>query len=141
MRCQWCLLLPFGKSIQMLILSNVLYLALLMWSMMRLGKRCNSPLLYTYLLTPAVFGEPTRFEPNFANVAMTSLGLLCLVESNCFQNRKWSLAWGIVFGSALMLDRLTVLFYLGQRACMCLQKSNGPINVFVGVFYTLCFCF
>ena len=37
------LLLPFGKSIQLLVLSNVLYLALLMWSMIRLGKRYNSP--------------------------------------------------------------------------------------------------
>ena len=69
------------------------------------------------MLTPAVFGGATRFEPNFANVAMTSMGLLCLVESNCFQHRKWSLAWGLVFGSALMLDRLTVLFYLGP-ACL-----------------------
>ena len=112
------LLLPFGKSIQLLILSNVLYLALLMWSMIRLGKRCNSPLaVYLLLLTPAVFGGATRFEPNFANVAMTSMGLLCLVESNCFQHRNWSLAWGLVFGSALMLDRLTVLFYLGP-ACL-----------------------
>ena len=48
---------------------------------------------------------------------MTSLGLLCLLESDYFQHRKWSLAWGLVFGSALMLDRLTVLFYLGP-ACL-----------------------
>ena len=112
------LLIPFGKSIQVLVLSNLLYLAVLMWSMLRLAQKCKSPLsMYLLLLTPAVFGGLTRFEPNFANVAMTSLGLLCLLESNCFRHRKWSLAWGLVFGSALMLDRLTVLFYLGP-ACL-----------------------
>ena len=111
-------LIPFGKSIQLLVLSNLLYLAVLMWSMICLGERFKSPLaVYLLLLTPAVFGASTRFEPNFANVSMTALGLLCLVESNFFQNRKWSIAWGLVFGTALMLDRLTVLFYLGP-ACL-----------------------
>ena len=126
------LLLPFGKSIQMLVLSNVLYLAVLMWSMLRLGKRFSSPLsVYLLLLTPAVFGASTRFEPNFANVAMTALGLLCLVESTYFQNRKWSIAWGLVFGSALMIDRLTVLFYLGPACLYVFTKvkwSDGRVR-------------
>lgn len=111
-------LIPFGKSIQALILSNLLYLGVLIWSMNKLSAKFQSPMaLYLLLFSPAVFGSMTRFEPNFANVAMTALGLVCLVESSQFTHRKWSLAWGAVFGSALMLDRLTVLFYLGP-ACL-----------------------
>ena len=117
------LLIPFGKGVQVLVLSNLLYLAVLMWSMGRLGQKCKSSMsMYLLLLTPAVFGGLTRFEPNFANIAMTSLGLLCLMESNYFRHRKWSLAWGLVFGSALMLDRLTVLFYLGPACLYVLTK-------------------
>ena len=118
-------LLPFGKSISALVLSNLLYLFVLMWSMLRLSKVYKSPMaLYLLLLTPATFGSMTRFEPNFANVAMTSLGLLCLLESKQFSNRRWSLAWGLVFGSALMLDRLTVLFFLGPASLVVLSQTE-----------------
>ena len=52
------LLIPFGKSIQALILSNVLYLALLMWSMQRLGKsvkvHCHYIYCYSLLLSLVV---------------------------------------------------------------------------------------
>lgn len=118
-------LLPFGKSIQALVLSNLLYLGVLVWSMTKLSGRFQSPMaLYLLLLSPAVFGSMTRFEPNFANVAMTALGLVCLVHSNQFTHRKWSLAWGAVFGSALMLDRLTVLFYLGPACLYIFTTTN-----------------
>ena len=51
--------------------------------MFRLGKRFKAYYLYIgSSFDLAVFGASTRFEPNFANVAMTSLGLLCLVESS-----------------------------------------------------------
>jgi hypothetical protein len=138
-------LLPFGKSISALVLSNLLYLSVLMWSMLRLSKVYKSPMaLYLLLLTPATFGSMTRFEPNFANIAMTALGVLCLLESKQFSNRKWSMAWGVVFGSALMLDRLTVLFFLGPASIVVLsqtewKQSSSRRNVFLSfVLFLLC---
>lgn len=106
-------LLPFGKGITVLILSNLLYLGGLIWSMQRMSLRFQRPLaLGLLLLSPAVFGAMTRFEPNFANVAMMSLGLLCLLESNDLRRRGWSIAWGATLGIGLMLDRLTLVFFL-----------------------------
>ena len=138
-------LLPFGKSISALVLSNLLYLFVLMWSMLRLSKVYNSPMaLYLLLLTPATFGSMTRFEPNFANISMTALGVLCLLESKQFSNRKWSMAWGLVFGSALMLDRLTVLFFLGPASMVVLaqtqwSRSSSRRNVVLSfVLFLLC---
>ncbi len=118
-------LLPFGKSVSALILSNLIYLGVLMASMFRLAKIYRSSWSpYLLMLTPAAFGSLTRFEPNFANLAMTAFGLVCLVESDSFANRRWSLLWGVVFGTALMLDRLTVLFYLGPASLYLLYRTN-----------------
>ena len=63
-------LLFLGKGIDSLIISNVLYLIPLLWSMFRLAERFQATMSpYILLLFPAVFGALTRFEPNFANVA------------------------------------------------------------------------
>ena len=109
----WPFLWVLGGNISTLILSNILYLFVLLWSMHRLSIRYNSPLSpYILLFSPAVFGSLIRFEPNFANVAVTALGVLAMAESNYFQHRQWSLVWGATLGVGLMLDRLTVGFYL-----------------------------
>ena len=106
-------LLPFGKGIEVLILSNLLYLLALIWAMQRLGTAFQRPAaLGLLLLSPAVFGAMTRFEPNFANVALMAVGLLCLIESKDFQHRGWTIGWGVALGIGLMLDRLTLLFFL-----------------------------
>ncbi len=122
-------LLPFGKSILWLIISNVLYLWLLIWSMVRLSVHFKSPLaLYLLLLSPATFGSMTRFEPNFANMAMMAFGLLCLIESDSFRQRSWGLWFGLGFGVALMLDRLTMLFYLGPAALYVLSQVDWRVS-------------
>ena len=109
----WVLLLPFGKSISILICSNLLFLGLLVWSMGHLSKMYKAPFApLTLLLCPAVFGSLTRYEPNFANIAIMSVGLLCILRSESFTIRKWSIAWGSALGLGLMLDRLTMLFFL-----------------------------
>lgn len=106
-------LLPFGKGIEVLILSNLLYLIALIWAMQRLGMAFQRPTaLGLVLFSPAVFGAMTRFEPNFANVALMAVGLLCLIESKEFHHRGWSIGWGVALGMGLMLDRLTLLFFL-----------------------------
>ena len=79
--------------------------------------------MYLLLLTPAVFGGMTRFEPNFCQRCYDFIGTIVFDGVNYFRHRKWSLAWGLVFGSALMLDRLTVLFLSGTCLPLCVDES------------------
>lgn len=109
----WIGMFITGKSLSTAILSNLWYLGLLIWSMSRLNDvlgRKHSLLLL--LFCPAVYGAMTRFEPNFANIAFMALGLLALLRSEGFANRRWSILWGLVLGVGLMLDRLTLGFFL-----------------------------
>lgn len=102
-----------GKSLSMAILSNLWYLGLLIWSMEHLDRHFG--LKYSLLLLlfcPAVFGAMTRFEPNFANIAFMAFGLLTVIRSQQFADRRWSLLWGVALGLGLMMDRLTLGFFL-----------------------------
>lgn len=119
-------LLPFGKGISALILSNLLYLLVLIWAMQRLGALLQRPLALGILLfSPAVFGAMTRFEPNFANVALMAVGMLCLIESKEFHHRGWTIGWGMALGIGLMLDRLTLLFFLFPPVLPIILKNRG----------------
>ena len=116
--------LAFGKSMAVLVYSHVFLLAGLLWAMRILAKQFESPYApYLLLLTPACFGSMTRFEPNFANITMMAIGLVSLLKSEGFSNRRWSLLWGLVFGISLMLDRLTMVFYLGPAGLYVVWQS------------------
>ena len=109
----WIGMLLTGKSLSVAILSNLWYLGLLIWSVLQLDdiikQKYSLPLL---LFCPAVYGAMTRFEPNFANVALMAFGLLSLLRSQEFSNRSWSILWGFALGIGLMMDRLTLGFFL-----------------------------
>lgn len=102
-----------GKSLTTAILSNLWYLALLIWSMSQLNALLGQKYsLLLLLFCPAVYGAMTRFEPNFANIAFMSFGLLGVIKSEGFSHRRWSLLWGLALGVGLMMDRLTLGFFL-----------------------------
>ena len=139
----WPALLATGKTVQGLILSNLWYYGLLCWSMHRLAKVFDSPYaLLLLLLCPAVFGSMTRFEPNLANISMLSVGLMCLVNSQNLNHRGWTIGWGVALGVGLMLDRLTILFFLGPAVLAYLPEMSRKkmVNLLfasgVGLFIT-----
>jgi hypothetical protein len=104
---------PLGSTRLALVAGNLVHLAVLLWAMGRLGRRLDSPLApLLVLLCPGVFGTLVRFEPNFANIAWTAAGLACLVESRGGASRRWMLGWGVALGLGLMMDRLSVAFFL-----------------------------
>ena len=119
------ILLPFGKGVVTLILSNLLYLIPLFYAMRRLAVHYKSALSpYILLLTPAVFGAMTRFEPNFANISFMTIGLLALIESDGFKHRRWAILWGVSLGVGLMVDRLTLIFFLGPAVIPILRIAD-----------------
>ena len=90
----------------------------LVWCVLQLSKDESSaaiPLLV--LFTPAVYGTLVRFEPNLANIAWVAAGVLCLVNSQHFQNRNWIRLWAVCLGLGLMTDRLSVAFFWFQLPC------------------------
>ncbi|RME24235.1 MAG: hypothetical protein D6798_11705 [Deltaproteobacteria bacterium] len=109
----WPFMALLGPTRLALLLGNLVHLAVLLWATNDLGRRLAAllaaPLL---LLTPAVFGTLVRFEPNLAAMAWTTLGLSMLARSEGLRRRWPVIGYGCALGIGLMMDRLTVAFFL-----------------------------
>ena len=109
----WPFLAILGPSRLALVLGNMIHLAVLLASVRLLGRAMGgkmAPLLV--LLCPGVFGTLVRFEPSLAAIAWTAAGLAALVHSQAFERKQASWAFGIAMGLGLMMDRLSVAFFL-----------------------------
>lgn len=116
----------FGPSRAALVSTNLLHLGVLLWGMARLARTFGAPLAPVLLaLTPAVFGTLVRYEPNLAVMAWTAAGVACLVDSRGLRDRRWVVGWGLCLGVGLMLDRLSVAFFLGPAVLPLLGGTLG----------------
>jgi len=122
----WPLMAIMGMTRAALILSNLIHLFVLLIGATLLARRFGRPLLFGLIcLCPAVFGGLTRFEPNLANVSWMALGLGCLFSSRGFADRRMSLLWGASLGVGLMMDRLTLVFFLIPPALPYLKGMSA----------------
>ena len=109
----WPAMALLGPGRAALLSVNLLYLAILLWSASTLGRIFRAPLApLLVVLCPGVFGGLVRYEPNLADIAWTTAGLACLLSSRRLRDLTPSLGWGACLGVGLMLDRLSVLFFL-----------------------------
>ena len=125
----WPFMTILGPTRLALILGNLIHLAVLLVAMRSLGHAVGGklgPLLV--VLCPGVFGTLVRYEPNLATIAWTSAGLACLVRSNGFERQRASWGFGIALGLGLMMDRLSIAFFLLPAiSCQQLNESYKKI--------------
>lgn len=109
----WPFVAAMGPSRLAFILGNLIHLAVLLAAVNHLGRSLGgrlAPLLV--VLCPGVFGTLVRFEPNLATIAWTSVGLAALVHSQGLERKRPTWLFGAALGIGLMMDRLTVAFFL-----------------------------
>lgn len=132
----WPGLFLLGTSRWALMTANLLHLGLLIGAMASLGRSFGArwaPVLV--VLCPGVLGSLVRYEPNLANVAWVAAGLACLVRSGGLRSRKHVLGWGTCLGVGLMMDRLTVGFFLVPAVLPLLRGTDRKVwkNVGLGI--------
>lgn len=109
----WPFMAVLGPSRLALVLGNLVHLGLMLWAARELGRRLSAPLAGPLLLLcPGVFGSLVRYEPNLAAIAWTAAGLAFLLRSEGLRHRREVLLFGSALGLGLMMDRLTVAFFL-----------------------------
>lgn len=97
----------------LLIAGNLLHLAVLLVGARSLGRSMRAPWTPLLLvLCPGVFGSLVRYEPNLAVLAWTALGLAALVRSEGLEDRRMTVGWGLALALGLLMDRLSVAFFL-----------------------------
>jgi len=112
--------LIFGMSYHSLLATNILLLGLLVLMFYRYKQLRALSLL---LLCPGVLGSLLRYEPNFANMVFLAIGIFALQKEG-LANRKRALLWGCALGVGLMVDRLTLLFFLVPAALPALYAAS-----------------
>jgi len=143
----WPFMAVLGATRTALVMGNLIHLGVLLAAVNVMGRALGArwaPLLL--LLCPGVFGTLVRFEPNLADIAWTAAGLAFLVRSRGLQDRKMVLGWGASLGLGLMMDRLSVGFFLvpavvpllwraDRRAWANLGLGLGLVLLLTGAYY------
>ena len=94
------------------------------------------------LLCPGVFGSLVRYEPNLAVIAWTAAGLAFLLRSQGLRGRGDVIGFGMCLGVGMMMDRLTVLFFLVPAVLPLLWRADRRAwkNLVLGAGSTLVLC-
>ena len=110
--------LLFGASKVVSTMTNILYLAILLFSVYYLGKKSdnrNVGLLSAFILSmfPFVFGMSRVFMLDFALMAMITFSICSLVYTNNFTSTKFSLFFGVSLGLGMLTKWTYPLFIIG----------------------------
>lgn len=137
----------FNLSTDSAIMSNLIYLLILLFSTYYIGKKiCNEKvgLLSAFMISffPAIYIYYRTFYIEFALTAMITLSLYFLISANYFMNIKYS----ILFGISLALTALTkwsFIFFISAPLTFILLKSRvfkekkSTINFFISMLLTI----
>jgi len=149
--------LAFGGNYPFHIMLNIVYFALLLFSVYSLAKeffneRCAIISVCLLSLYPAIYGLSRKFFIEFGMMWLVVSTILMLVQSKLFSVRKYSVFLGIFLGLGLMAKDTFALFIFGPLAYIGFKmvKSVKNINhsakpalgkVLFNLFLCLCVCF
>lgn len=143
----WPIFATAGPSLDAMRGANILHLAVLVGSAWALGRRLEAPgAPWILVLLPGVLGALVRFEPNLAALAWTAAGLASLNATSGLRDRRAAIGFGLSLGVGLLMDRLTVAFFLipallphlrgaGRRGALHLALAFGITLVLAGPYY------
>jgi hypothetical protein len=143
----WPFMAILGPTRLALVLGNLIHLGVLLAAVNQLGRALGGRLApVLILLCPGVFGTLVRFEPNLAAIAWTAAGLAALVNSQGFERARASWVFGAALGLGLMMDRLTVAFFLlpalipmlygiSRRGLKHMAQAGGITLLLIAAYY------
>lgn len=108
----------FGVSTDVALMSNSLYIAILLLAVYGIGKRIYGKgvgLIAALLVSlfPILFALSRTFYVDYALVAFVSLSIYLLLESDDFRNRKFSLLFGLSLGLGMLVKWTFLAFVAG----------------------------
>lgn len=143
----WPAVALLGPTRLAFVMGNLIHLGVLLVAVNHLGRALGGRLApVLVLLCPGVFGTLVRFEPNLAAIAWTAAGLAALVHSQGLQRRTAVWMFGGALGIGLMVDRLSVAFFLlpallplllgiNRRGLKHLAQGLGIAAVLTAAYY------
>lgn len=110
--------LIWGLSKNSAYLTNSIYMFIMLLSTYLIGARLFLPkvgILAVFMLsTFTIFIEHSRiYMLDFPMAAMFTWSLFCLIKTESFQDRKWSILFGISMGLTFLTKTMAGVFYVG----------------------------
>ena len=124
----------FGKNLLAIILFNNLpYFAIAIFSIYMIGRKItdNSTGLWAaviFSLYPAVYGTSRLYVLEFAVMGMAALCILCLLNTEEFANRKYSLLFGLFFGWGMLIKYSLAAFIIGPLVYVLYKTIIAPVG-------------
>ena len=108
----------FGVSADVAAMANVVYMAILLWAIYGIGKRMFSAkvgLLTAFLVSmlPIVFCLSRYTYVEYALLSMVALSIYLLIRTDDFQNRTYSVLFGLSFGLGMLTKWVFIVFLAG----------------------------
>ena len=119
----------FGTSLDVGIMTNCLYLLILIFSVYFIGKKLHDEvtgLLAAFIVTiyPSLFGLSRVYMLDFALTAMVALTICFMLYSDHFRNRAFTILFGSGLGLAFLTKWDAPLFVLGPFLAYLLYSFN-----------------
>jgi Dolichyl-phosphate-mannose-protein mannosyltransferase len=143
------LYLLFGPSRLVAYLTNVFYLALLLWAVYLLGacvygRRTSVLAVFVVATFTATVNYSRDYLLEFPSAAFTTLGMYAFIRSEEFRHRRWCLAFGALAGLAVLTKTMGGIFFIGpvlyafgclirQRQLTSARLLNSLLAAGVGV--------
>ncbi len=142
----------FGKSTDVAVMTNFVFLAIMLFSVYGIGKRIHSHeagLLASFIIStfPILFGLSRSYWLDFPVTAMVCLSMYILLMTDYFSSRKYSLLFGISAGLG-MLTKWTyfvymtgpLLFFLIPSFKMSQNRNKTRMNSLPNVAISILVC-
>jgi 4-amino-4-deoxy-L-arabinose transferase-like glycosyltransferase len=112
------LYLVFGRSTDVAVMTNILYLIILVLSVYGIGRRSHSKevgLMAVFIVSffPIIFGMSRSYWQDFPLTAMVSLSLYLLIRTDYFRDWKYSVLFGLSIGLGMLTKWTHFVFLLG----------------------------
>lgn len=109
----------FHKSyIAIILFNNILYFAIAVFSIYTIAKKLSDKTtallaVAIFSLYPAVYGISRFYVVEFAVMGMVALSILCLLNSEEFTNRRYSILFGLSLGWGMVIKYSPIVFVIG----------------------------
>lgn len=125
--------LIFGKSPDIAVLTNIVYLIILLLSVYGIGKRIYSEevgLFASFIVStfPILYGLSRSYWLDFPLTAMVSLSVYLLLMTDYFRDRRYSLLFGISVGLGMLTKWTYLIFLTGPFLYFLVSSFKGNLG-------------
>lgn len=120
----------FGETLNVAIMSNIVYFSILIFSVYGIGRHVHSKkagLLAAFIVSmfPSIYGFSRMFWMDFPLTSVVALSIFLLLKTELFTSRKYSILLGVVTGVGMLVKWTFVAYLLPPLIALLLNHWSN----------------